>query len=699
MIVLVLLVKMIACSTVLYGYYLLFLRNKRFHHYNRFYLLAATALSIIIPFIRIPVFFETATGAGQIAHNSIAVISVSRWEHEFSDTPGNAFLQLLTVQSALMVAYSLIVVILTGMLWRSLFYIFRLSKKYPHQRIDSVRFYNTVEPGTPFSFFKSIFWNDKLPVDSKEGQQIFRHELFHVQERHSADVIFLEAVTILFWINPVFHLIKKEIKAIHEFLADQHAVSNNNTHDYAELLIVQTINLRSSVSNYFFQNHIKRRIAMITQLKDKKYGYVSRLLVLPLLALLFCVISVYAKHPGKPKSGHAVEARASQSGKQLTILVDAGHGGTDAGARSSNGLQEKDLALAIARQVQQHASAYNVKALMTRTDDTYPSLKERTEQARSMNADLIVSIHIGAASNGDNKNGFDLFVTSKNAETIQRSKVLAQNIASKIGTFYTTQPIKQRKEQGIWILDGAPCPAVLIECGYLSNEKDAAFVSNVQNQEKIARSILEGIASYQLNSTEEQLIDTIPATKKMKDQRQVQLKEEKIKESERQHDLAKRKLNEHQREREMKQRELQEKQKRVMMEQLAVQEEMARGADKQRDVARMQKELQTKQQVQESIQQRNEELQKRNQDFNSKQKNMEERRQQQLKQEEQQLRQRQLQIENKKRALLEKQEELEEQQLHEEDETGKPNSSVPAKPQNSSVKKKPQGSKPGLEKP
>jgi membrane protein insertase Oxa1/YidC/SpoIIIJ len=58
MIILTLLTKMIACSVILYGYYWMFLRNKRFHHYNRFYLLAATALSIVIPFIKIPVFLN-----------------------------------------------------------------------------------------------------------------------------------------------------------------------------------------------------------------------------------------------------------------------------------------------------------------------------------------------------------------------------------------------------------------------------------------------------------------------------------------------------------------------------------------------------------------------------------------------------------------------------------------------------------------
>jgi len=533
MMIFALFAKMMVCSGILYGYYWLFLRNKKFHHYNRFYLLAATALSIPIPFIKIPILFETETTTGQIVYQSMDIISVSRWEDEFvENSTTNILSNYFNLQTVLIVLYAVGICVLLYMLGCSFMYIRNITKKYSFKIINRLKFYNTSEPGTPFSYFKTIFWNVRLDLNSSEGQQIFRHELFHVNQRHSVDILFLECVRILFWVNPFFHLIKKELKAIHEFLADQHAVSDNNQHDYAELLILQTINAKkSTIANYFFQNHIKRRITMITQLKTKKYTYSSRLLVLPLALLLFCAIALYSQN-GRPsavkKEWNGSEwERATES---ITVLVDAGHGGKDAGAHNDAGLQEKDLALSIARQIKENASAYNINVIMTRETDVFPTLKERTELAKTVKADLIISVHV-AASHPSNltKNGFDIYITNKNQQTHGQSKLLAQHISTQINTLYTVSPIKQRKENGIWILDAVTCPAVLIECGYITNDADLAFISKIENQEKIAKSILKGIVDYQsteknvytpkVDKTVSNIYDTIPASQQAKDKK------------------------------------------------------------------------------------------------------------------------------------------------------------------------------------
>ncbi|MGZ8538768.1 MAG: N-acetylmuramoyl-L-alanine amidase, partial [Flavisolibacter sp.] len=419
---------------------------------------------------------------------------------------------------AFVIVYTVVVMILFILFLRSLSYIRKISRRYPVEHIHTFKFYNTTEPGTPFSFFKSIFWNKRVDVNSHEGQQIFRHELFHVRQRHSADILFLEAVRVLLWINPFFHLIKKEIKAIHEFLADQHAVSNNNQHDYAELLLLQSITeKKSSLSTYFFQNHIKRRIAMITQIRSNKYSYWTRLMVLPVSLLLFCAIALYAQSPrqGSVKRDLVVDTPENLS-QPITVLVDAGHGGEDAGARNAEGLLEKDLALAIARRISEHGPAYHVKVVMTRHQDVYPTLKERTEMAKTVSADLIISVHIGSAGNSLSEkpaNGFDVYVTNRNKGTMEQSKVLGQSIVAELKDLYTVGAIKQRKENGIWILDAATCPAVLIECGYISNSKDVAFISDPQNQEQIAKRILQGIVGYKALAKIETPVDTIPQKK------------------------------------------------------------------------------------------------------------------------------------------------------------------------------------------
>lgn len=256
----IIIIKMTACSGILYGYYWLFLRNKKFHLYNRFYLLATTGMSIIIPFIKIPIFLETAS-TGQTLYQSIGIVSVDYWEKEFIETPSANFSNsAITIENSLLVLYFMGVIFLLFLFGASIFYIYKLSKKYPYEYIHQLKLYNTTEPGTPFSFFRLIFWNCHMDINSKEGQQIFRHELFHVKQIHSADILFMECTRIFLWLNPFFHLIKKEMKAIHEFLADEQAVSSTNQYEYAELLILQSIKAKNLPFQIIFSKTISKDV-------------------------------------------------------------------------------------------------------------------------------------------------------------------------------------------------------------------------------------------------------------------------------------------------------------------------------------------------------------------------------------------------------------------------------------------------------
>ncbi len=287
--------KVILCSGILFGYYYLFLRNKRFHHYNRFYLLAALALSMVLPLIRIHVLEEEGV-LQQVAYRSVKVVTLQTPAATSDATAAISTPPLFTLANLFWLVYGAGVFYLLVALARSLRYIQQLSHRYPYEMIEQLKLYQTNEPGTPFSFFRSIYWNEELNFNSSKGQQIFRHELFHVQQRHSADTIAAELITMFGWFNPFFYLIKRELKAIHEFLADQYAASGSNRYQYAELLVQQVMDSRSpAITHPFFQNQLKRRIAMIMQHNQSKYGYWSRVMVLPISVFLFFSVSLYAQ--------------------------------------------------------------------------------------------------------------------------------------------------------------------------------------------------------------------------------------------------------------------------------------------------------------------------------------------------------------------------------------------------------------------
>lgn len=508
--------KMIFVSGVLYCYYWFFLRNKKFHQYNRFFLLSIPVLAICIPLLNIPLhgFYGATPGTGI---KLLRAVSISGWEEEVVITAQRNWMHsLLSWQNMAVSLYAIIALVMLCILLSSLFRIIRLSGKYLYEKINGIKFYQTPEPGTPFSFLNHIFWNSKIDIHSQSGNQILRHELYHVKQKHTTDILFMEFLCAVSWFNPFFHLIKKELKAVHEFLADQYAASSTNSHDYAELLVWESVAIHPlKTSNPFFNNQIKRRITMITQSKNARFGYIRRVMALPLLFILFCAFGVKLNHP--------IASLPFFNNKPVTIAVDAGHGGIDAGTISSTGILEKNIVLSISKKLQQLSKDYNVNVVMTRETDILPGnastikegLQNRVNIAEKNKADLFISIHVDAAVNNDTDNGFSIYLINNN-QYYQKSMLLGSALAEEIKKTHMIFPELKQRQKGITVLQSSPMPAVLVECGYITNKDDLAFITNEENQAKIARDILEGVVKYSnsipISATirENKIPDTLP---------------------------------------------------------------------------------------------------------------------------------------------------------------------------------------------
>jgi hypothetical protein len=101
-------------------------------------------------------------------------------------------------------AYMLVSLILLTIFLHTLFAIFNLLKQYPKQIIGKISFVNTEAKSTPFSFLNYIFWNCNIDMETTTGNQIFKHEVAHVQEKHTYDKLFINIVLIFFWCNPFY---------------------------------------------------------------------------------------------------------------------------------------------------------------------------------------------------------------------------------------------------------------------------------------------------------------------------------------------------------------------------------------------------------------------------------------------------------------------------------------------------------------
>ncbi len=481
-------IQVIIISGLLYSYYHWVLRNKKFHRYNRYYLLGAAVLSILIPLLNIPVYFTEEEAASSIVYSTLTVFAGGNTEDAvlvYTNTAGKT--SWFTWNHILQLFYVLVATVVLLRIIFSLLKIRRIVRRHTVEQISNIRFMNTDEPGTPYSFFRWLFWNRKIDLNSEKGEQIFRHELFHIEQKHSLDILFFELLTVVGWFNPFFHLMKRETKAIHEFLADQFAITENNRWDYAELLLMQVLNTNQKLVHPFFHNQIKRRIAMITSPQKTSHQYLRKLMVLPVTAIAVMLFAF------SYKSNHSSIANAAAL-KQKLILIDIGHGGSDHGAIGPDGTTEKDLALSIAQHIREFNKNLGFNIEFTRTEDMLPDLKTRIK-ARGEQPSLFLSLHINSSLD-NNRKGIEVYVPNEGHPFSRESQQLGAALLNQLQTFYTIENKLLQRSKSVWVLEHSNCPAALLEVGYISNNNDLQFFSKSENQELVAKKILAAISTY-----------------------------------------------------------------------------------------------------------------------------------------------------------------------------------------------------------
>lgn len=168
----------------------------------------------------------------------------------------------------------------------------------------------------------------------------------------------------------------------------------------------------------------------------------------------------------------------------ISIIVDCGHGGKDAGA-TNKGLYEKAAALAIGKILRDKLKAQGHKVIMTREEDKFVTLANRCKISNQANADLFISIHLNSAEN-KTAQGIETwkYVGSNNPYAVNIQKRLiettgAKNRGVKDGTFY--------------VLKNTKCKACLIECGFISHEEEKLKLFKTSYQTLLANAIAKGI--------------------------------------------------------------------------------------------------------------------------------------------------------------------------------------------------------------
>lgn len=191
--------------------------------------------------------------------------------------------------------------------------------------------------------------------------------------------------------------------------------------------------------------------------------------------------------PPRPNGQPVSKTSPVPSLRGMTIVVDAGHGGEDTGARGRHSL-EKNHALDISRRLRTHLQARGATVLMTRDRDVKPSLQGRADFANSRRADLFISVHINASVN-PNSGGTQTFYYSAISQSLARE--VQKQLAKATGRL--NRGIAQRP---FWVVKYTRMPAILTETAFISNSREEALLRDANFRERVARGIAQGTANY-----------------------------------------------------------------------------------------------------------------------------------------------------------------------------------------------------------
>jgi N-acetylmuramoyl-L-alanine amidase len=194
----------------------------------------------------------------------------------------------------------------------------------------------------------------------------------------------------------------------------------------------------------------------------------------------------------------------SETQKIPLVLIDAGHGGHDGGA-VANGLIEKNLTLEIATLLRDELIAKGLRVQMTREKDMFLPLESRAAQTARTGAAVFISVHINTDGKGSDADGIETYFAGRpslatarrQVSTISRgneealARLVQRHVCETTGA--NNRGIKQRDYV---VIEEASCPALLVECGFLTNRQEAQRLKEAAHQQKIAQGIAAGVAQY-----------------------------------------------------------------------------------------------------------------------------------------------------------------------------------------------------------
>ncbi len=311
--------KSSVCLAAFYLFYRLLMARETFHRFNRFALLGILLLSCLLPLIEVNVKQEPEVRQTMLTLGQLLMMA----DAESSATVGAVEEATVTWVQMALLAY------LSGILFFafrnacSLMRLLMLLKSGSRQHVDCYlpgrREHVTLivhnKEVAPFSWMKYIVISRK---DLEEnGREILIHELAHIRNRHSLDLLVADVCVFFQWFNPASWLMKQELQNIHEYEADEAVIEEGvDAKQYQLLLIKKAVGTRLySMANSFNHSKLKKRITMMLKEKSSPWACLKYLYVLPVAAV---AVTAFAR----PEVSEKVEEISAVKVNDLAAIVE-----------------------------------------------------------------------------------------------------------------------------------------------------------------------------------------------------------------------------------------------------------------------------------------------------------------------------------------------------------------------------------------
>jgi TonB family protein len=303
------LIQISLCLIIFNLAYEAFFRRDTFFARNRIYLVGSLLLTFILPFLPMPELISfIRTGVTPRIEVGVPVPVNDFYGNLAGKMSTGASQEGFSIFRILGTIYLAGVFIMLIQMFMQVVKIVKMMKNSESFLRGDTRIYLCEGSTSHFSFFRNIFINKAfIEGSSREYEQVLSHEIAHVEQGHSYDLLLAEIVCIIQWFNPFAWLYRKSLQEVHEFLADNRVLQSGCSRaEYQAVLVNQALGITVfSLSNNFNHIKLKKRIIMMSKMKSSNLVYWKTLIILPVIMLALAL------------SGSKVSSQVS-SGKDVT---------------------------------------------------------------------------------------------------------------------------------------------------------------------------------------------------------------------------------------------------------------------------------------------------------------------------------------------------------------------------------------------